>query len=364
MLFDSIDFLVVGAGIVGLSAAYHLKEKYPKSKVVVLDKGPLPSAASSKNAGFACFGSPSEILSDLRTMDSSEVWSMIEKRYLGLHALKKWLGTKSIDLQTYGSWDLVENKTQTEEIHSKLPELNRQLKTISGKSNVFYEDKDALHRFGFQQLHSAFHNRLEGQLDTAKLNLAMYKKMAEKEILILRGIELISFESEVNKVSIQSTVGNFTCTHLILCTNGFSKQILPQMDVEPARAQVLITHPIENLKIKGAFHFDEGYYYFRNIHDRLLIGGGRNQNFKQENTSVIQTTEDIQKAIEKILKSVVLPSTSFKIDRRWAGIMGVGQDKSPIIQQLYPNVTAGIRMGGMGVAIGTLVGQELAQMHS
>ncbi|MFA7274040.1 MAG: FAD-binding oxidoreductase [Crocinitomicaceae bacterium] len=364
MLFDSIDFLVVGAGIVGLSAAYHLKEKHPNSKVIVLDKGPLPYAASSKNAGFACFGSPSEILSDLRTMKSSQVWTTVEKRYLGLKALESWLGAEAIDLQTHGSWDLIDSKSKTAEIRTHLNELNRELKTISGETLVYFEDAKSLHRFGFQKIYSAFHNRLEGQLDTAKLNLAMNQKMAEKDILILRGIEMQSFESETHNVRIQSSIGEIRCTNLIICTNGFSKPILPHLDVEPARAQVLITQPIENLIIKGTFHFDEGYYYFRNIDNRILIGGGRNQNFEQENTSILQTTEDIQQSIEQLLKTVVLPNTPFQIDRRWAGIMGVGRDKSPIIQRLHPNVTVGIRMGGMGVAIGTLVGQELAEMHS
>ena len=54
--YNDIDYAIIGSGIVGLSAAIELKEKYPKAKVVVLEKGFLPSGASTKNAGFACFG--------------------------------------------------------------------------------------------------------------------------------------------------------------------------------------------------------------------------------------------------------------------------------------------------------------------
>jgi 2-polyprenyl-6-methoxyphenol hydroxylase-like FAD-dependent oxidoreductase len=33
-----IDYLVIGAGVVGLSTAYYIKKSSPKSRVVVVDK--------------------------------------------------------------------------------------------------------------------------------------------------------------------------------------------------------------------------------------------------------------------------------------------------------------------------------------
>ncbi len=58
---SNIDYTIVGSGIVGLNCAIFLKEKYPKSKILILEKGIMPQGASSKNAGFACFGSTSRI---------------------------------------------------------------------------------------------------------------------------------------------------------------------------------------------------------------------------------------------------------------------------------------------------------------
>ena len=62
--FEGIDFTIIGAGIVGYSTAIQIKEKYPNARVLILEKGYLPSGASSKNAGFACFGSPTELFDD------------------------------------------------------------------------------------------------------------------------------------------------------------------------------------------------------------------------------------------------------------------------------------------------------------
>ena len=73
--------------------------------------------------------------------------------------------------------------------------------------------------------------------------------------------------------------GIITTKKLLLATNGYTQDYLSDL-VTPARAQVLITAPIPDLKIEGTFHLDQGYYYFRNIEGRILLGGGRNLDFK------------------------------------------------------------------------------------
>lgn len=132
--------------------------------------------------------------------------------------------------------------------------------------------------------------------------------------------------------------------------------------MHPARAQVLITEPIPGLDIKGTFHLDRGYYYFRNIGDRILFGGGRNLDFDGETTTEFGQTAIIQNQLEKLLREVILPNYDFKIEHRWSGIMGIGSSKNPIVEQLSDHVYCGVRLGGMGVAIGSVVGQELADL--
>jgi glycine/D-amino acid oxidase-like deaminating enzyme len=116
------------------------------------------------------------------------------------------------------------------------------------------------------------------------------------------------------------------------------------------------------LDIKGTFHLDKGYYYFRNIGNRILFGGGRNLDFEGETTSEFGETEQIQNRLEHLLREVILPNQEFKIEHRWSGIMGLGSSKKPIVSQLSDHVYCGVRLGGMGVAIGSLIGTELADL--
>ena len=76
----------------------------------------------------------------------------------------------------------------------------------------------------------------------------------------------------------------------------------------------------------------------------------------------METTIRIQNKLEELLQTTILPNTSFEIDHRWTGIMGVGNQKKAIVKSLSNNVFCGVRMGGMGVAIGSLIGKELSEL--
>ncbi len=361
--FDNVDFLVIGAGIVGYSTAIHLRKKNPNAKILVLERGYLPSGASSKNAGFACFGSPTELADDIQSFGEAYVWETVKLRLEGLEYLKQLLGTDTIDLQINGSWDLITEgqKDRFDEVAALIPYFNEQLEKISGEKEVYSIDKTISSRFGFEKIYGSFHNRLEGQIDTSKMNTAFYKLAVELDINTLFGIEAFSITPD-DKAVVNTNIGKIEAKSIFICTNGFAKQFLKEDDILPARAQVLITKPIKNLNIKGTFHYQEGYYYFRNIDNRILFGGGRNLDKTGETTTEIETTRQIQDRLEALLKKVILPNTPFEIDHAWAGIMGVGETKKPIIKKVDKNVYCGVRLGGMGVALGTLVGKELSEL--
>ena len=186
-------------------------------------------------------------------------------------------------------------------------------------------------------------------------------KVQKLGVKIVNNISVDGFAETGNQIEVKTDKINFKTTKIFIATNGFASQLLHE-NVQPARAQVLITKPIKNLHIKGTFHLDKGYYYFRNIDNRILFGGGRNLDFKTEETTEFGQTAIIQNELEKILKETILPNTNFEIEHRWSGIMGVGNQKKAIVKQVSENVFCGVRLGGMGIAIGSLVGKELAEL--
>lgn len=358
--FTNIDFTIVGSGIVGLNCALQLKKQYPNSKILILEKGMLPQGASTKNAGFACFGSLSELIDDLKTHTEEEVVSLVEKRWQGLQLLRKNLGDKNIDFQQNNGFELFQSEDFYEECISKKKNINQLLKTIF-KADVFSISENV---FNFQKIHENYiKNSFEGQIDTGKMMLKLLNVVQKLGVKILNNIAVENYLENQNHVEIETNQIAFKSNKLIIATNGFANQLLKE-NVQPARAQVLVTKPIDNLSIKGTFHLDKGYYYFRNIDNRILFGGGRNLDFKTEETTEFGQTEVIQNELERILKEIILPNTSFEIEHRWSGIMGVGEQKKAIVKQVSNNVYCGVRLGGMGIAIGSSVGKELADLIS
>lgn len=357
--FDNVDFAVIGSGIVGLNCAITLRKNHPKSKIVVLEKGFLPAGASTKNAGFACFGSLSEIIDDLKNHPEEQVLSLIKNRYSGLQLLRKNLGDKAIGYKNYGGYELFleEHQSLFEECLSEIKTINTFLNPIF-KEPVFKPKKGPF-RFKNTMQHVIF-NPFEAQIDTGKMMQALIKLAQNKNITILNGVEVSSFSENNHSVDIHINNNIVIKTKkLYIANNGFAAKLL-DVDVKPARAQVLITKPIKNLKVKGIFHFDQGYYYFRNIDNRVLFGGGRNLNFKKEETTQVGTTPQVQDRLEELLKTTILPGIPIEIDKRWSGTMGMGTQKTPIVKQLSQNVYCAVRLGGMGVAMGSNIGKELA----
>ena len=360
--FNFWDFTIVGSGITGLTTAIFIKKKHPKARVVIVERGILPSGASTKNAGFACFGSPSEILEDLKQMAESEVFNLVESRYRGLQSLRKLLSDKQTGYEASGSYEVFTSKEKLlyEESIEKLPFLNRQLKNILGQ-NTFESADTKIEKFGFNDVNHLIANVCEGMIDTGLMMKNLILLARNESIEIFNGVEVNSLDYTLKKPVLETNIGTIKTGHVVVATNGFASRLIPDLDLKPARAQVLITEPIPNLKPFGCFHQNQGFNYFRSIDNRVLIGGGRDLDKETETTEIMDTTKKLQEYLEKLLRSVILPNTAFKIENRWSGIMGVGNSKKVILEPLGPSTVIAVRFGGMGIALGSYIGQKVAE---
>lgn len=365
--FVSYNHIVIGAGIVGLSTAIELKDKYPSQSVLVLERGLLPTGASSRNAGFACMGSLTEILDDSQYTNEAEIVKLYDWRKRGLELLRSRLGDAAIGYKSNGSYELIgDNELPALD---KIDYINNLLQPVT-KQPAFKLVNDKIDAFGFgkQAVKALVENTCEGELHSGMMMRALTNYALAKGVEIKTGAEVCRFDEEEKQVVVQvadpvrDNMLILHCDTLSICTNAFTKQLLPDVDVLPGRGQVVITEPIEALKFKGVYHFDKGYYYFREIDGRVLLGGGRNLDFEGEATTDFSLTELIQKDLEEKLRTVILPDTDFTIAQRWAGIMAFGKTKQPIVRAFSNRVYGAFRMGGMGVALGSDVGRSLVQL--
>lgn len=362
--FYTTDIVIVGSGIVGLNAAITIKKKQPKLNVTILERGFLPSGASTKNAGFACFGSISELIEQEKVGGTKLLQELVRKRWEGLQKLRSLVGDDKLDLQINGGFELfkAEEFALKDECVSKISHFNAIVEDITSISDVFSATSSKLKTFGFNDIDCLIENKLEAQLDAGKMIKALVQIAASLGVVILNNCVVNDFKEEENFISVFTSQGKFKVKKLLFCTNAFANQLFSQLSLKPGRGQVLITKPIDNLKLKGTFHYDKGYYYFRNVGNRVLLGGGRNLDFFTEETHQFGETPLVQNTLLRLLKEVILPDTPFEIEQKWSGIMAFGNELSPIVEEVAPHVFCAVRCNGMGIAIGSQTGQEAGEL--
>ncbi|SKB72944.1 NAD(P)/FAD-dependent oxidoreductase [Daejeonella lutea] len=358
------DVIIIGSGIVGLSAAIHLKVNSPRLRVGVLESGFLPSGASTKNAGFACFGSISELIEEIKSDGEDNLLQRVEMRWKGLLKLRKNLGDLAISFKQNGGYDIFKaaDKSCAQECLDQIDRLNRLLKPIIGKHDIYAVANAKIAGFGLAGVTDLIENKYEGQIDTGRMMDALVKKAAGTGVHIFNNCRVENIQQEDGRHVINTSQGAFDTKSAILATNAFAKELIAEIDVIPGRGQVLVTAPIDNLKISGTFHYNRGYTYFRNIDNRVLLGGFRDINFNEEQTSQPGITDLIQNALEKLLSEVILPGQAPQIEHRWSGVMGFGSELSPIVKKIHPGLYCAVRCNGMGVAMGSLLGEQVADM--
>jgi len=359
---DNADVIIIGSGLVGLSAALYLKKKAPALKVLVLERGFLPTGASTKNAGFACFGTVSEQMSYLQRSSEAEVLRMVDYKWRGLQRLRENLGDANIDFQPNGGYELFCNNEREKAADSleHLTYFNTLLRQAIGKPDIYSVADHKIADFGFNGISHMIYTPYEGQLHTGKMMYTLLNKVYSLGVMVLNGCEISAVKNDGGAVVLETSQGQFKTQKVILATNAFADQLFPELKVIPGRGQVLVTKPVKGLKLKGTYHFNEGYYYFRNIDGRVLFGGGRNLDYKAEETRDFGHTELVKNSLVTYLKEMILPGQHFEVDYWWSGIMGFGDDISPIVKQVEPNIFCAVRCNGMGVAMGSLVGEEVA----
>ncbi|TNE67873.1 MAG: FAD-binding oxidoreductase [Bacteroidetes bacterium] len=361
------DVAIIGSGLVGLTAALHLKAVRPDLRVVILERGALPAGASTRNAGFACFGSTTELLEDADRYGEDTMLAVVEKRWLGLQRLRALIGDDNMDFSMAGGYELFTDDDEEESVFQacvdRLPELNAKIGAITGHPEVYKIADDQIARFGFHRVRHLILNQPEALIHTGKMMATLLALARAQQITIFNGIAIKKLEDSAQGVELETEAGwTIRVPKVLVAVNGFAKTLMPDVDVTPARNQVLITHPLPGLQLQGGFHYDRGYYYFRNIDGRILLGGGRNLDNAVEQTDAFGPNELIRSALVQLLRTTICPGQPIEVDSWWTGILGLGPVKKPVVERYSENVVVAVRLSGMGVAIGTLIGQEGAEM--
>lgn len=365
--WQAYDVVVIGGGIIGISTAISYAERHPDHRVVVLERGHIPFGATTRNAGFACFGSLSEIAHDIDLMGIDAAHDLVRMRLDGLRMLMQRCGADDIAYRNDGGSEVF---LEDHPALARIDDVNAILRDVLNQ-NAFHERNDLRAAYGLSRdVVALIHTSHEGTLHSGKMLRRLWKLAAERGVEIRTGTTVTSITSNNSSVrihceSVQQTI-DIRCSHVVVATNAMIPSLVRSSAIPtilPGRGQVLVTEPIPGLSLRGSFHMDEGYYYFRELDGRVLVGGGRNIDIDGEATLSHDTTQRIQDVLEHVLRTVILPHhPSINIEHRWAGTMAFTESKQPVVAVAEPNVIVAFGCNGMGIALGSALGDLCADL--
>ena len=338
-----VDFLVVGAGLVGCAAAAFAAQA--GRAVVITEARDVALGASSRNAGFMITGLDTyyhHAVERYGAAATREIWALSRQT----HAYwRQWAQAGDVPLEDCGSLLLAESDAEARDLEQAARALEAE-----GYPAEFLS-RDPLRR--------GYRAAIRQPQDAAVQPFALVQAICRQsgaEVIANNEVYRVAQDGDTALIFTRQYV--FRARHALLCVNAYA----PLLDsyfvgkVIPTRAQCLVTAPLDSGPLVGACGYsDYGYMYYRDTFDgRLLIGGGRKQNKALEHdTTEDRVTDPVQRVLEDYLRAR-FPDVTAPVERRWAGIMGFSADGLPLVGTLPGRPRVGFAVGfhGHGLALG------------
>lgn len=329
---DKADVLVIGGGITGLSLLAHLASH--RIEGVVVERDRIAAGASGRNAGFLLAGvasSYAEAIQKYGRDKAREVWDLTNENH---ERLIEFIGEQDVGYRRLGS--------------ATVPASDDERALLVQSEQLLNEDGFEARWDGTRLI-----NPRDGEIDPAAAVGALARQM--KPDAIREGVRVTALTPSRNGVLVAA--GDDLCEAgvVILATNGYTTQLVPDVKIQPTRGQMVATEAEPKRIADMPVYSNFGYRYWRQLPTgEVLLGGWRDTSPDTEMTAVADPTQEIQQRLNEGLIGLGVTS---RVTHRWAGIMGFTESGLPLAGPLQgmPNVylCAGFTGHGMGFAFVT-----------
>jgi gamma-glutamylputrescine oxidase len=333
-----VDVAIVGAGVTGCACALALAEA--GLRVRVHDAREVGGGASGRNGGFALRGgaSPYDVAREQLGADRAKgLWDLTER---SLDELESLAGDA---FRRTGSLRLAADAQEAEELRTEYDALLADgfaaawLPTLDGRLGD---------RFAAALLHPS-----DGSIHPARWVRSLASRAA-------------AAGADIREHDRVESVDGLGAENVVIATDGYTQGLLPELDgaITPTRGQVLVTEPLDESLFARPHYSRRGYDYWQQTPDgRLVIGGRRDFALEAEFTAEEETTEAVQREIERLIADLLgfVPP----VTHRWAGIFGMTPDLLPLVGRIPGRDGAWVAAGysGHGNVLGLACGELVAQ---
>ena len=321
----TVDIVIIGAGLAGLSTAYWIRKLEPTWSIAVVDKGSVGSGASGRNAGFITCGSTehfSDMIDQYGESKAEEVWKFSEYNHnLMIEEFGKKHLEEKCEYRRLGSWTLAASEHEIEVIKSTVEALGNKGANVEWRDRVFE---------GAEGFHGGAYYKDDGEIHPMK-----YLNLLRDKTPIFENQEVFEIDTSGDLVIVKTNILDFQTNAVVVCTNAWSDQLFSWFKdkISPMRGQIIVTEPVAQFLQPSycSFVLD----YFRQLVDgRVLIGGFRNADIEKEVGYSDEINPSIHEKLEGFLNEHFPTLRGKRIDYRWSGVMGFSKDGYPMTGSL------------------------------
>ena len=359
---EDCEWLVIGAGYTGLSAARKLAQLYPNQKIILVDAQLAGEGASSRNSGYLVDTTLNDGFTSNKDLDNYKKKTDIYD--LGINTVKKFISEYQVDCD----WNecgkyFASSKKEDEKI---LINFSDTLKKLGFEHNLL-SNNELSKRLGTNFYNVALHTKGGVLLHPGKLVRAMIDVLP-KNVCLYENSPLLSWGKTKDMISCEFKNGKINTKKIIFATNGFLKSLGIKSSYNfPITLTASMTRSLTDDEFKSIGQPKEwgvlpvrpmGATIRMTKDKRILIRNTaevhnpfKMSKFDLEKRSINQKI-GIQKRFPQLPEDIIQSS--------WSGVVSRTRNSSQIFEKIDSNVFAAGCYNGSGIGVGTLFGEQIA----
>ena len=359
---DECDWLIVGAGYTGLSAARKLSQLHPAQKIIIVDSQLAGEGASSRNSGYLVDTTLNDGFTSNKELKNYQKKTDIYN--LGIDVVKKFIKEYQVDCD-WNECGKYFASSNSEDLKILLS-FSDLLKRLNFEHEILYKDELA-RRLGTKFYNVALKTKGGILLHPAKLVRAMVDTLSNN-IELYENSTLINWSKEKDIILANFLNGSVRCKKIIFATNGFLKSLGIKTNYNfPITLTASMTRRLSDQEFKtigepkewGVLPVRPMGATVRMTKDRRILIRNTAEIHDPFKMSKIELSNRAK--IQKIgLKKRFPQLPDNIIQSTWSGIVSRSRNSSQIFEKIDNNVYVAGCYNGSGIGVGTLFGEQIA----
>jgi glycine/D-amino acid oxidase-like deaminating enzyme len=356
------EWLIIGAGYTGLSAARKLAQLHPNQEIILIDAQLAGEGASSRNSGYLVDTTLNDGFTSNKELENYKKKADIYK--LGIDVIKKFIKEYQVDCD----WNecgkyLASSKEKDKKI---LVNFSDTLSKLGFKHDLLY-NKDLTKRLGTNFYNIALHTKGGILLHPGKLVRAMVDTLPEN-VKLFENSPLINWKKISEKIYCNFKTGSIKTKKIIFATNGFLKSLRIKINYNfPITLTASMTRALTDKEFKtigepkewGVLPVRPMGATIRLTKDRRILIRNTaevHNPFKMTQSELKNRSNNQKIGLNKRFPK--LPSDI--IQSTWSGIVSRTRNSSQIFEKIDNNIFVAGCYNGSGIGVGTLFGEQIA----